>query len=463
MKRLSKILVLSMIAIVIFNSLLLAEERDRNGAVEGIFIRLVEREVGEQECMGIVVKPHERDDHVIVLVPRQREELRQAARRLKEGQRVEISFVTEAGQKWIKGMETERREVVEGDSEDRRRMNIRREVYRSEDRPERREAGRPEYLGQIQELKRILSSNLDRMARQFRELRAHTEQLERELQRLRRENELLRRELRGRIDSERERGREVRIRRQRESRGREERERPRPRQRDESRVERERPKSEREVALQQLEVMRIALHALREAERGDAIEMMTLAIRSREMMLEGRRDEEAQRVRERAPNREQLAEILAMASRLWREYGNVDKSVAVGRLAEQFSPSRRPQVRERQEQEVRRRRVESGERNLPDGMIGFRGVLVGRIIRKLDQGFVLKVERVDKVWENNRADRPEASVGKELIINIRPDKELGDRFLDTLRSLETGVRVLVEAFHFEGKHLTVVEQLKKIE
>jgi hypothetical protein len=152
-----------------------------------------------------------------------------------------------------------------------------------------------------------------------------------------------------------------------------------------------------------------------------------------------------------------------MASRLWREYGNIEKSVTVGRLAEQFSDSRRRQSRERQEQEIRRRRVESRERNLPDGMIGFRGVLVGRIIRKLDRGFILKVERVDKVWESNRADRPEAAVGKELIINIREDEELGGRFLDTLRSLETGVRVLVEAFHFEGNRLTVVEQLKKIE
>ena len=68
--------------------------------------------------------------------------------------------------------------------------------------------------------------------------------------------------------------------------------------------------------------MRIALHGLREAERGDAVEFMALAIGSREMMLEGRRDEEAQRVRELAPNRQQLVELLSMSSRLWREFGN---------------------------------------------------------------------------------------------------------------------------------------------
>jgi hypothetical protein len=461
MKRTNKILVLGMIAIVMFSGLLWAEERDRNGAVEGTFVRLIEQEVGERGYMGIVVKPHERDDHVTILIPRRQEELLRAARRLREGQKVGISFITEAGHKWIKGMEAERREVVEDRQEGRRRVDVRREVFRYEDSPERRDARRPEYLEQIQELKRILSSNLDRMAREFRQLRAHIEELERELQRLREENELLRRELRGRIDSEREREREVRIRIQREGRERVEGE--RPREPDESRVRRERPRTEREVALHQLEVMRIALHALREAERGDAVELMTLAIRAREMMLEGRRDEEAQRVRERAPNREQLAEILSMASKLWREYGNVDKSVAVGQLAEQFSGSRRRQVREKDEQVVQRRHEVERERNLPDGMTGFRGVLVGRILRKLDRGFVLKVERIERVWESNKADRPEVAEGKELIITIREDEELGGRFLDTLRNLEIGERILVEAFHFEGNRLTVVEQLKKIE
>ncbi|MHC4728048.1 MAG: hypothetical protein ACYS17_12565 [Planctomycetota bacterium] len=367
MKKVSRILVLGMLAFLMFGGLLLAEERDRDGSVGGTFVRLVEREVGERGYMGIVIKPHDRDDHVIVLVPRKREELLQAARRLREGQRVGVSFVNEAGHKWIKGMEAERREVVEEEPEGRRRMNVRREVFRYEDnrqrreprRPEPREPRRPEYLEQMQELKRIITSNLDRMAREFQELRTHIEKLERELQRLREENELLRRELHERVGSEREHKREVRIQIQRE--GREPEERERPRERNESRTRGERHRSEREVALHQLEVMRMALPALREAERGDAVELLTLAIRAREMMLEGRRDEEAQRVRERAPDRGHLAEILSMAARLWREFGNVDKSVAVGRLAEQISGSRERYVGEQEEREVRRRRVERRE------------------------------------------------------------------------------------------------------
>ncbi|MBC8471290.1 MAG: hypothetical protein H8D56_17650 [Planctomycetes bacterium] len=363
MKKVSIILVLSILAMLMFSGMLSAEERDRNGSVGGTFVRLVEQEVGERGYMGIVIKPHEKDDHVTVLVPWQREELVQAVRRLREGQNVGVSFVTEAGQKWVKDMEAERREVVEEGPEGRRRINISREVLRYDDDRERRDAGRPEYLEQIQELKRILSSNLDRMAREFRELRGRLEEQERELQRLRAENERLRRQLQEKSSQERERGREVRVRREVEER-RENREREgldRRRDRDEDRAIEERTRSEREVALHQLEVMRMALHALKEAERGDAVELLTLAIHAREMMLEGRRDEEAQRVLERAPNRGQLVEILSMASKLWREFDNADKSVAVGRLAEQLSDSRGRQVRQQEEREVRRRRVERRE------------------------------------------------------------------------------------------------------
>jgi len=374
MKKVCRILVFGTLAGLMFSGILWAEERDRDGAVRGTFVRLVEREVGERGYMGIVIKPFESDDHVTVLIPRRPEELGEAVRRLREGQEVRIAFVREDGQMWVREMEAEQREVVEERPEGRRRVNVRREVLRfNEDVRERREARRPTRLeqmeGQLKEvvaghlermgraLKEVLGEHLERMEAEFRELRAHVGGLEMELRELRAENERLRWQLRERGGPEREREREVRIRREveerREDREREERE--RRRERDESRARRERPKSEREVVLHQLEVMRMALPALKEAERGDAVELLTLAIRAREMMLERRNDEEAQSIRERAPNREQLVEILSMAAKLWREFDNADKSVAVGRLAEQLSGSRGRQVREREEREVRRR------------------------------------------------------------------------------------------------------------
>ena len=95
--------------------------------------------------------------------------------------------------------------------------------------------------------------------------------------------------------------------------------------------------------------MRIALPALRQANRADAAELLTLAIRAAEMMLEGRTDDETQAVREKAPNREQLAEILSMVARLWREFGRAEKGAVVGQLAEQMAAVRRPRASERED------------------------------------------------------------------------------------------------------------------
>jgi hypothetical protein len=94
--------------------------------------------------------------------------------------------------------------------------------------------------------------------------------------------------------------------------------------------------------------MRMARPALKEANRADAAELLTLAISAREMTLERRRDDEAHAVRQRAPSREQLAEILSMAARLWREFGKAEKGAVVGQLAEQMAAPRRPRTSERE-------------------------------------------------------------------------------------------------------------------
>ena len=105
-------------------------------------------------------------------------------------------------------------------------------------------------------------------------------------------------------------------------------------QRDRQRAHRS--ENEREVAQHQLEIMRMAMPALREGERRDAAELLEHAIHARELGLEGRRDDEAQHIRETAPNRGQQAEILGLASRLWAEFGHEERARAVGELAEQM-------------------------------------------------------------------------------------------------------------------------------
>jgi hypothetical protein len=123
-----------------------------------------------------------------------------------------------------------------------------------------------------------------------------------------------------------------------------------------------RGENEREVAMHQLEILRMAMPALREGERRDAAELLEHAIHARELALEGRRDDEAQRIRESAPNRGQQAEILGLASRLWAEFGHEERAKAVGELAEQMRARLHRQRDERAQREQDRPRREARER-----------------------------------------------------------------------------------------------------
>ena len=120
--------------------------------------------------------------------------------------------------------------------------------------------------------------------------------------------------------------------------------------------------NEREVAQHQLEIMRMAMPALREGERRDAAELLEHAIHARELALEGRRDDEAQHIRETAPNRGQLSEILGLASRLWSEFGHEERAGAVGELAEQMRARVRRERDERAQREQDWPRREARER-----------------------------------------------------------------------------------------------------
>jgi len=86
--------------------------------------------------------------------------------------------------------------------------------------------------------------------------------------------------------------------------------------------------------------MRYALHALAEADKKDATDLLERAIHSRELALEGRRDEEAARIREGAPSRGAQIELLMMAERILKELGQTERAVAVGRLAEEMKGRR---------------------------------------------------------------------------------------------------------------------------
>jgi hypothetical protein len=108
-----------------------------------------------------------------------------------------------------------------------------------------------------------------------------------------------------------------------------ERRKERPRERDGNR-------REREIVEHRIEIMKMALPALLEAEKRDAADLLERAVHAYRLLLEGRRDAEARKVIESAPSRGQQAEILTHAGKLWRKFGNEDKSEACLRLAREI-------------------------------------------------------------------------------------------------------------------------------
>jgi len=414
MKEQCKILMIGLLAVSVFAGVLQAEERPRIGELRGTFVRLTEQRVGERSYMGVVIRPLEaEDEHVTVLLSQKQEELVARARGLREGQRLGVAYVTEAGHKWFKELEADR------GPEARRRPE--------EDRARRGTEALWARLEQLQGLVEELRQEVARLGAELRESRGPRREVRREVrregsgeggrareERPRSEREVVRHQLevmRTAMPALKEANRadaaellsraihayELMLEDRRDDEAHAIRERAPKRgqlaeilalaaelwqefgnadkaayvgqvarqlagrERGQAKDRPEQPKSEREVAIHQLEVMRMALAALKEANRGEAAELLTLAIRAREMMLEGRRDDEAHTVREKAPNRGQLAEILSMAARLWREFGKPDKGAAVGQLAEKMAAVRRPRAseRERRGDGERERRGES--------------------------------------------------------------------------------------------------------
>ncbi len=92
-------------------------------------------------------------------------------------------------------------------------------------------------------------------------------------------------------------------------------------------------------AKKRLATMRVAFKAFLEAEKHDAAHLMEYAIHALELGIEGRRDEEAQRLRKNAPDRAQQIELLRRAAALWASWGHEAKAAQVGALARELAES----------------------------------------------------------------------------------------------------------------------------
>lgn len=89
-----------------------------------------------------------------------------------------------------------------------------------------------------------------------------------------------------------------------------------------------------------LETLHVAMKGLAEADRHDAADMVERAIHARKLMLEGRKDEEAQQIMRKAPDDAHLAEFLLVAAGCWREFKQPEKAAQCEELGRFFQHAR---------------------------------------------------------------------------------------------------------------------------
>lgn len=92
------------------------------------------------------------------------------------------------------------------------------------------------------------------------------------------------------------------------------------------------PDREHAAGKQQLEIMRVAQAALREAERHDALELLERAMHVRELALEGRQTPDV-----KSPDRASIAKVLALAAELYQDWNKPDRAELVAKLARTFA------------------------------------------------------------------------------------------------------------------------------
>ena len=112
---------------------------------------------------------------------------------------------------------------------------------------------------------------------------------------------------------------------------------------------------------QRVKVMQLALSALREGERKDAVEILERAIHTGKILLAEREDEEARQIIERTPPLAQLAQVLGMASQIWLKFGHETKAKLVFSLAKRYAQQAQQAEREEEGEENEKEDAEEHE------------------------------------------------------------------------------------------------------
>jgi hypothetical protein len=92
---------------------------------------------------------------------------------------------------------------------------------------------------------------------------------------------------------------------------------------------------------------------------------------------------------------------------------------------------------------------------LPDAAAGFAGMIQGKVVQKLDGGFTIKVEKIVKEWEHNKAKDSKSLVGKTVVIKAGGREGNVARFVKMLKVGEE--EVSLDVADKGGEALTILE------
>lgn len=127
--------------------------------------------------------------------------------------------------------------------------------------------------------------------------------------------------------------------------------------------------TERDILQRELDVMRVGMKALLEADERELVHTLEHAIHARELALAGRRDHEAMRIQDTAPSLGNQAEILMHASELLRDLDRRDRAEMVMKLARSLA-ERSSRQRDRRRRGSERDRPVS-EREVAERQLGW--------------------------------------------------------------------------------------------
>ena len=104
--------------------------------------------------------------------------------------------------------------------------------------------------------------------------------------------------------------------------------------------------------------------------------------------------------------------------------------------------------------------TEEAAAEMPDGFEGFLGCLSGKLTQRSKTGLTILVEKVERLFPANKAEKPEVAVGKNIHFRVNPRQH---RILKQLEGMKVGDSIVVVGGHAEKWGGTAVENVVKAE